>query len=269
MLHNKTYMTAKNMLFRFLYKKAKIIVDFISSENNDDFERNGESLFLKYCITDATIVFDIGANVGDYSKIITSTQPNISLHCFEPSPITFSILSNNIITKNVKLNNVGVGSSDGSMDLFTFGDGSKINSLYKRAGLENGWGIQSQRHSEKVKIITLDNYAAVNNITNISFVKVDVEGHELEVLKGAQLLLDNDQIEALQFEYGGTNIDSRVLLKDIFDFVSILNYRLYKITPDGLAYQSRYDQRLENFQYKNFTLINNNIQDKFSNIILK
>jgi hypothetical protein len=59
----------------------------------------------------------------------------------------------------------------------------------------------------------------------------------------------------VQFEYGGCNIDSKVLLKDIFEFFSGMNYRFYKIFPDRLKFFQRYDQRLENFKYQNWLLI--------------
>jgi hypothetical protein len=59
----------------------------------------------------------------------------------------------------------------------------------------------------------------------------------------------------IQFEYGGCNIDSKVLLKDIFEYFSGMNYRFYKIFPDRLKFFQRYDQRLENFKYQNWLLI--------------
>ena len=88
----------------------------------------------------------------------------------------------------------------------------------------------------------------------MDFVKVDVEGHELEVFKGASGMLAQGKIKRIQFEYGGCNIDSRVLLKDIFDFLTPYGYAFYKVFPHLLRFVLRYDQRLEIFQYRDWVV---------------
>jgi len=91
---------------------------------------------------------------------------------------------------------------------------------------------------------------------NVDFLKVDVEGHELECFRGANTLLSNRRIKAIQFEYGGCNIDSRVFLKDIFAFFGDFpRYHFFKILPHGLRLVQTYDQRLDNFQYQNWAII--------------
>ena len=82
--------------------------------------------------------------------------------------------------------------------------------------------------------------------------KLDVEGHELEVLRGMTATLKRRQMGTIQFEYGGCNIDSRALLKDIFAFLKAQDYELYKMHPKSLRHVPGYDQRLENFQYQNW-----------------
>lgn len=99
---------------------------------------------------------------------------------------------------------------------------------------------------------TLDRYCETADIAYIDFMKVDVEGHELEVFKGAMTLLRQKRIGMIQFEYGGCNIDARTLLKDFIEFFEALDYDLYKVFATELRRVPRYDQRLENFQYQNW-----------------
>ena len=93
----------------------------------------------------------------------------------------------------------------------------------------------------------------------IDLMKVDVEGHELEVFKGAVGMLAQGKIKRIQFEYGGCNIDSRVLLKNLFDFLVPYGYTFYKVFPRELRRVPRYDQRLENFQYQNWVVMANDV----------
>ncbi len=152
-------------------------------------------------------------------------------------------------------NNFGLSSNKCEKDLYIFENGSGLNSLYQRYGLENGWNLKPQQKKEKVKLDTIKNYCNEQNISEIDYMKLDVEGHELEVFKGGRDLFINAQVNIIQFEYGGCNIDSRVLLKDIFEFFKGMDYNFYKIYPDYTKFIKRYDQRLENFQYQNWLII--------------
>ena len=88
--------------------------------------------------------------------------------------------------------------------------------------------------------------------------KIDVEGHEFEVLKGGNTLFYKNNVNIIQFEYGGTFIDAHVFLGEIFDFFKELNYEFYKIYPDCIKLVKKYYQKYDNFQYQNWLIINKN-----------
>lgn len=216
---------------------------------------NGELRFLQQKLTGRNVVFDVGANVGDWSANALKIESQILLHCFEPSKSSFEQLKGKLISKNIRLNNFGLSSQSEERDLYIFEDKAGLNSLYKRHGLDAGWNIKSPERTERIRLETLDWYCQTNRIEWIDFMKVDVEGHELEVFKGGTNLFRNHQVQTVQFEYGGCNIDSGVLLRDYFSFFLPLGYSLWKIYPDGLRQYPQYDQRLENFQYQNWAVL--------------
>jgi len=115
--------------------------------------------------------------------------------------------------------------------------------------------LETTGQIETVKLDTLELYCAGRDIPQIDFLKVNVEGHELEVFRGGAPLFRENHIHVLQFEYGGCNIDSKVLLKDIFEFFERIECRFYKIMPDTFRPVERYDQRLENFKYQNWLIV--------------
>ena len=237
------------------HRLCKAYVNFYSGDNNADISTNGELDLIRRVFPSSKVVFDIGANVGDWASLALSVNPNIALHCFEPSATTFTHLSSRTFPASVTRNNFGLSSTPGDAVLYVFGNGAGINSLYRRAGLEDGWGLASPTAHEPVHLETFDSYCAANRIDTVDFCKVDVEGHELEVFKGMSTSLNNRTVQLVQFEYGGCNIDSRVLLKDIFEHFAVYGYHLYKIGPKSLRQILRYDQRLENFQYQNWVAV--------------
>jgi FkbM family methyltransferase len=227
-------------------------VDRYNGENNDNMRTNGEWHFLRHILKECHTVFDVGANTGEWASLALSINPNINLHCFEPSSATYTRLLEKIFPSNVVCNCFGLGAIQEERPLYIFEAEAGINSLYRRQGLEDGWGLSSPSHIEMVRLDTLDRYCQERGINKIDLLKVDVEGHELEVFKGASSMLAESRITTVQFEYGGCNIDARVLLKDLFDYFQMFEYVLYKIYPDTLRRIQRYDQRLENFQYQNW-----------------
>lgn len=158
---------------------------------------------------------------------------------------------------------MGMGNVKESKELHITHDRAGANSLYKRR-LE-GLGI-SYDESETVKVTTVDNYCYKNAIPHIDFMKVDVEGHELAVMRGAADMLKKQAIDYVQFEYGGCWIDSRMLFLDMYDFLTSFGYIIGKIMPKGIEFYDKYDQRLDTFQMANFLACKPDYADLFKQI---
>jgi hypothetical protein len=84
-----------------------------------------------------------------------------------------------------------------------------------------------------VRIRTLDGFCRERRIPRIDFLKMDAEGHELFILRGAKSMLRGGQISALSFEFGAANVDSRTWFKDFWDLLTPLYYRFWRIMPGG------------------------------------
>ena len=85
-------------------------------------------------------------------------------------------------------------------------------------------------------------------------VKIDVEGYELMVLRGFGEAIRN--VRVLQFEFGGTNIDTKVFFRDLWRFFEEAGFDLYRITPLGVMRIEHYHERDELFIIANFIAVN-------------
>ena len=74
--------------------------------------------------------------------------------------------------------------------------------------------------TERVRVRTLDSFCAAKGIEHIDFLKLDVEGHEVAVLRGAQTTLDRGAISMIQFELGPANIYSRTYFYNFWSMLS-------------------------------------------------
>ncbi len=229
------------------------IVDRHNADNNCDMNANGELRLMRQTLPTARVVFDAGANLGEWTSKALEINPDASYHCFEPNPTTCQSLRARGLPGKVKVNGFALGESEGQMQLFGYGDrGGATSSLYDRRGI----GVRPQG-VDVVSVVTVQDYCANEGVDRIDFLKLDVEGHELSVLKGARDLLAHGRIGIVQFEYGGTYIDARVLLRDVWDYVGGLNpdYSFYKIRPTEARLVPGYQQGLETHKYSNWAII--------------
>ena len=97
----------------------------------------------------------------------------------------------------------------------------------------------------------LDEFCSDHKIEHIHFLKMDVEGNELNILNGAKRMIENDSIDFIQFEFGGCNIDSRTFFQDFF-YLLKERYRIYRILKNGLYPIDSYSEKYEIFITTNY-----------------
>ena len=203
------------------------------------------------CDRDHAILFDVGANIGEYTKLLLEYFPGGSIHSFEPSEKTYQKLKKNIQSKDVILNNIGLSDRVSDGILYYDLENSGLASLYCRQ--LDYLGIDFS-HSEEVRLDTLDHYCEINHIEKIDLLKMDIEGHELYALKGASTLLSEKRISNIQIEFGGCNIDSRTYFKDFWNLLHI-DFNVYRVLQDVLWEITKYSERLECFVTSNFLFV--------------
>ena len=222
--------------------------------DNCDSKLNGEFFIVDHFIKNDMIVFDIGANVGFWSKYVKSKYEN-KIHCFEPVKSTYDILCDNFKDTNIKCNNYAVSNNNNDKTFYFYGETilqlSELSSLYKRSDdIEKRFGLNSSKMI--VKCITVNDYCQNNNIEKINFLKIDTEGAEMDVLVGCSSMLDN--IDLIQFEYGGCYLDSNKTLKEAYNILKN-KFDLYRILSDGLLFIEKWNDNLENYLYSNYLAI--------------
>ena len=191
------------------------------------YEPEVASVFLSQ-ITHGQTVIDVGAHVGQYTLLAAGI--GCTVHSFEPEPRTFAILSN--VAQNglagVFLNQVALARFSHSEKLFS----ASSDNIGAASLVPNKY---TSNTSTLVSCVSLDGYLAEHGNPEISFIKIDVEGAEMGVLRGAKSVLSLyhpklivEFSEPMQAAFGHS-------CSDIADFLRSFGYRLSRITASGLV----------------------------------
>jgi FkbM family methyltransferase len=240
-------------LFQKLHAVALVGMNY----GRDEFSTNGELEVMRHVHrsaagkTGTTILFDVGANTGGYSAALLDqfSTADAFVHAFEPSAQTYAELVERLHARErVALHNFGFSDANLRRDLYSSKGLSGLSSVYPRV-LDHR-NIRMEK-SESIELRTLDDFCMEESIGNIHFLKLDVEGHELNVLRGAERMLREGRISSIQWEFGGCNIDSRTYFRDFF-YLLIDQYRIYRVVKDGIYPVTGYWESLEIFETVNY-----------------
>jgi FkbM family methyltransferase len=198
------------------------------------------------------VIFDVGANHGDYCNALLKNLAvkNPEIWCFEPSPVAYGQLEKACGTNPaVHLVQIGFSNVAGTFPLYTSEPGTTTASLFP---LERAFNVPEKLHEfEMITVGTIDEFAEQNNITYIDFLKLDIEGNELNALIGAKNMLKSKSIRSIQFEFGTCNIDSRTYFRD-FWFLLNEDYNIFRVVKDGvcpITYYTEYDEIFATINY--------------------
>lgn len=212
----------------------KIIIKSLGYNNYGSYNFTGEKNFIKKLNNyNPKLCLDIGANIGNYSKMLLKhTTSNVI--AFEPNKFSYKILKKLKIEnkKRFKCYNIAVSDKNKSGYLFYGTKTSELASMMENVNklkFTRGANINKM----KIKLSTLDNVYKKNKryFKGLDFIKIDTEGHELEVLKGARNLLKDLKPKFLQIEFNTHQLLKNVTILDYQKFLK--NYKSYRLLPFG------------------------------------
>ena len=238
-------------------RAARFVLRLSRLDVPNDMATNGESWLQGQILSLSSVgekihVIDVGANVGRWStEMIEAARrvgrlDDLDLHAFEPSQYTFSRLSAAMAGRTATLKQMALSDREGSSTLHVVTAGAGRNSLHQQ------FSESLPGTTEQVTTTTLDSYMCAIAQDRVSLLKVDTEGHDLAVLRGARRLFAEHCVEIAQFEYNYRWMDARSFLRDAFDFFEPLDYRIGKVTPRGIEFYPHWDPELETFVEGNY-----------------
>jgi FkbM family methyltransferase len=197
-----------------------------------EVERAEYAFYLSYLRPGMTVC-DAGANVGELTVLFSRfVGPEGAVHAFEPVPSTFERLTAVIdagARTNVVLNRVALAAESGFVTMNLYDDEHlSWSTVVQRPRRPGGADVLPVRR-EVVPALRLDDYCAREAIDRVDLLKIDVEGAELDVLRGAESLLRSRGVACCVFEFGATTLEHGVDPSTISAYLAACGYSLRNI----------------------------------------
>ncbi|MBE9046124.1 FkbM family methyltransferase [Pleurocapsales cyanobacterium LEGE 10410] len=243
---------------KFLYSLSLNSLGILNYEND---LISGEASFVREIsrfLDEDAVVFDVGANVGHYSNMLSELKPEIKIYAFEPHPLTFKSLEQNAQLNGYRAFQLGCGREKSQLKLYDYAeqDGSEHATFYKDV-IRDIYASKPTEHS--VEVIALDSFISEQNIARVALLKIDVEGNEYAVLQGLQRSLANGMIEIIHWEFNNMNVVSRTFFKDFYELLAA--YQIYRMLPYGLIPLGEYNPMFcEIYAFQNLVAIHKDSQ---------
>lgn len=205
-------------------------------------EYEGNSYILNNLKPNDTFI-DVGACIGDYSLFASSIITKGHIYAFEPYKKSIEMFEENILLNEIKNITVfdGVASDKNGYEYLSIEKESEVNHIVHEKNMHNGI---------KVPSVTLDRYITENNIKKVAILKIDVEGSEMKVLKGAEKSIDAHKIKKILIELNKNNQFFGTSNQKIIAWLKKRQYDVYLFEEDKI-------RKVTNFnEIKNDQIIN-------------
>jgi FkbM family methyltransferase len=206
--------------------------------------------------SDPFVLFDVGANDGEYLQIALNTFGQRTLaYCFEPQSHCFERLTARFgENQRVTVKKLALGREPGSAQLFFDREGDiraslQLDYVYLHAPVE-------AVESEDVQLSSVDQFCSDQGIAKIDLLKIDTEGFELDVLQGALSTMEDGVIHSIQFEFGDPYLRTQYHFRDFWDLLAP-RFRLFRILRHGVTEVRSYSPDLEIYKCVNYLAVRN------------
>jgi FkbM family methyltransferase len=224
---------------------------YLWAYNNIDFdmETNGETALIAH-LFDAPpeVVFDVGANVGNWSLRVLHHHTAAQIHAFEIAPAVHVELKGRLKGTSIVVNDFGLSDRTETLKIKYYPGRNELSSIHLGA-THFPWAYEII----DAQVLTGSEYCTQKEISYIDLLKIDTEGHDISVLRGFSDLIEHEKISIIQFEHNETAIYSRTFLKDFYELLGA-KYVIGRILPMGVAFKD-YSTLDENFLHANYLAV--------------
>lgn len=221
--------------------------------NFRSFASSGEQFFLKEILGpfNPRVCVDIGAHAGAYTRMLLKNT-NAFVYSFEPLPGPFARLNETVeaYAARVETINKGVGDADGFREIY-FNDRDPEQASFSREIRHVPYVKNEQCRT--VEMVTLDTFFSGEPPEHVDFLKIDAEGLEKEVIRGAMVTIERYKPVFIQIEFNWHQLFRRTTLHD---FACMLpGYEVYQLLPGGWVKRDPRDSFANFYHYSNFVFV--------------
>lgn len=200
-------------------------------------------------------VVDVGANKGWFAKGMLQLYPINHIHMFDPSPENCAELSNRESSMifdqgdfdKLSVYQFALGDRPGKITLHTNDDGSPLASIYDHVVAGEASPIPLDK-SIDVQMETLDWFLSRKvPLDHVDILKVDTEGAEFSVFKGAENMLRNGMVDFVHFEFGEHQVSARNFFSDFYEMFKDLGFQMYHLHEGTCWTVDKYSRHYEQF----------------------
>jgi FkbM family methyltransferase len=246
---------------RFIWRAGRKLYMWARKEERNEMATNGEFRLQRLVIdivapSARLIALDVGARIGDWSKSLmdgaSERTGGFEIHAFEPVPDSRKAIVDSFAAQirvgQLRVNAVALSDDLKKVSMYIPHPMAGTSTLYPDSTL-------SYEHVMEVETSTVDEYSRANSIDHIDLLKVDTEGNDLMVIRGALGLLKVGRVGVLQFEYNYRWVYSRSFLRDVFELIRDTPYCLAKVCSDALEVYVEWHPELERYFETNYALV--------------
>jgi FkbM family methyltransferase len=190
-------------------------------------DQNGERLLIEKVAPHLSMVFDVGANTGEWSRLVRRSNQSATIHMFEcNSQLADGLRSEFISDGAAVIHDHALGDVEGRQVFYCVDSSPDLGSLvHPDAGLAFA--------PVTVQVRTIDAICSELGIDRVDLLKVDTEGYDFRVLRGASRMISEQRVMTIQFEYGAGWARCGSTLLQCIEWLSERNYKTFLLTPEG------------------------------------
>lgn len=227
-----------------------------------DSASNGEYLLVRTLGPSVRAFIDVGANVGDWTSMLLgqalSPEPRGLL--LEPSGSACKRLRGRFgLEPSIEIVEAAASDAAGKAEFFEEPDGGLTSSLVKEFS-------STTAKARTVAMTTIDREAEERGMESVDILKIDAEGWDLFVLRGARDLLSRQGVGIVQFEYNRAWRQSGATLKAAFSLLESYGYEVFLLRPLGL-YSLNLAIIGEFYEYSNFVAISESQMSRIRHLL--